>query len=516
VKRKKSDVGMAVGVWRQRDRKAWYVNQGDLLGQGTTAKKSRQAGVRARIVAMKSRNGLGVKDAQENGDVMVPPTEKEPATVPETAKQAGEVRARWAWTEPAVWTERMLTALENGVGGGQWFSLIDKVYAPANLRRAFERVKANGGTAGVDHQTVEMFEAHLEQNLEQITQSLKGGTYRPQPVKRVWIPKPGTKEQRPLGIPTVRDRVVQTALRHVVEPIFERDFAEHSYGFRPKRSAKDALRRVDSLLKAGHHWVVDADLKSYYDTIPHQRLLERVGKKVSDGRVMDLLEGMLRQGVMEGMREWQPEEGTPQGAVISPLLSNVYLNPLDQSAKDSGLEMVRYADDFVILCCSEAEARRALAVVENWTAKAGLTLHPQKTRIVDATQPGGFDFLGYHFEQGQRWPRRKSLGKLRDNLRQKTKRNNGYSLSVIILNVNRTLKGWFQYFQHSRPRTFDFVDGWVRMRLRSILRHRRGGRGRGRGIDHLRWPNAFFAAHGLYSLAVAYAQVRQSSSEVNH
>jgi RNA-directed DNA polymerase len=466
---------------------------------------------------MKSRNGLGAKDAQENGTVNNKPTEEIPAIVPATAKQAGDVRARWAWAEPAVWTEQMLTALENGVKGGQWFSLIDKVYAPANLRRAFERVKANQGAAGVDHQTVEMFEAQLEKNLEQIAQSLKGGTYRPQPVKRVWIPKPGSNEQRPLGIPTVRDRVVQTALRHVVEPIFERDFAEHSYGFRPKRSAKDALRRVDALLDAGHHWVVDADLKSYYDTIPHPPMLKRVRQKIADGSIMMLLEAMLKQGVMETMREqWQPEEGTPQGAVISPLLSNIYLNPLDWHLDNSGLEMVRYADDFVILCRSEAEASRALEVVQNWTAEAGLTLHPQKTRIVDAMQPGGFDFLGYHFEQGQRWPRRKSLRKLQDSLRQKTRRNNGYSLSVIISNVNRTLKGWFPYFQHSRRWTFVMLDGWVRMRLRSVLRHRRGGRGHGRGVDHYRWPNAFFAAHGLFSLTAAHAQRRQSSSEVNH
>jgi len=447
---------------------------------------------------------------------MTRPMEQKPAGVPEAAKQAGEVRARWAWTEPAVWTEPMLAALENGVRGGQWFSLIDKVYAPENLRRAFQRVKANAGAPGVDHQTVEMFETDLNKNVEKISQSLKGGTYRPQPVKRVWISKLGSKEQRPLGIPTVRDRVVQTALRHVVEPIFERDFAEHSYGFRPKKSAKDALRRVDALLKAGCHWVVDADLKSYYDTIPHQPMLERVGEKVSDSRVMNLVEAMLKQGVMEQMREWESVQGTPQGAVISPLLSNIYLNPLDQQMKTSGMEMVRYADDFVILCPTEAEAKRALEQVQQWTAAAGLTLHPEKTQIVDATQPGGFDFLGYHFEQGQRWPRRKSLRKLRDSIRQKTKRNNGHSLSVIILSVNRTLKGWFQYFQHSRRFTFVILDGWVRMRLRSILRHRHGGRGRGLGLDHRCWPNAFFVEHGLYSLTAAHAQVCQSSSEVNH
>ena len=475
-----------------------------------------RAGVRVRIVAMKSRNGLGAKAAQESGNGMTRPTEQTPAVVPETAKQVGDIHARWAWVEPTVWTDRMLTALENGVRGGQWFSLIDKVYARGNLRRAFERVKAKAGAPGVDHQTVEMFESHLEENLDKIEQSLKGGAYRPQPVKRVWIPKAGSKEQRPLGIPTVRDRVVQTAVRHVLEPIFERDFAEHSYGFRPKRSAKDALRRVEALLKIGYHWVVDADLKSYYDTIPHQPMLERVGEKVSDSRVMNLIEAMLKQGVMETMREWQPEEGTPQGAVISPLLSNIYLNPLDHQMQTSGEEMVRYADDFIILCRSEAEAIRSLQQVQQWTDNAGLTLHPHKTRIVDATQPGGFDFLGYHFEQGRRRPRQKSLQKVKDSIRQKTRRNNGHSLSVIISKLNRTMKGWFEYFKHSHRYTFMALDGWIRMRLRSILRHRQGGRGRGRGMDHRRWPNAFFVTHGLFSLTAAHAQVCQSSSEVNH
>lgn len=439
------------------------------------------------------------------------PAEAEPATVPEGAKQAGEVRARWAWAEPAVWTERMLTALENGVQGGQWFSLIDKVYAPATLRRAFERVKSNAGAAGVDHQTVEMFEARLEENLEQLARSLRDGSYRPQAIKRVWIPKPGTPEQRPLGIPTVRDRVVQTAMRWVLEPIFERDFAEHSYGFRPKKGTKLALRRVDALLKAGFQWVVDADLKSYFDTIPHRPMVEQVGVKVSDGRLKDLIEAMLKQGVMETIREWQPEAGTPQGAVLSPLLSNIYLNPLDQAMQRQGIEMVRYADDFVILCQSRAEAERALAQVQQWTAAAGLRLHPHKTRIVDAQQPGGFDFLGYHFERGSRWPRRKSLGKLKATLRATTKRTHGGSMTVIIADVNRTLKGWFGYFKHSHPPTFRTVDSWVRMRLRSILRRRNGGQGCGRGRDHQRWPNTFFAAHGLFSLARAHVQERQSS-----
>jgi RNA-directed DNA polymerase len=436
--------------------------------------------------------------------------ETKPTTVPE-AKQVGEVRARWAWTEPRVWTERMLTALEEGVKGGIWFSLIDKVYKPGNLRAAFAQVKANQGAAGVDHQTIEMYEANLETNLGKVAQQLTDGSYRPQAVRRQWIAKPGSSEKRPLGIPTVRDRVVETALRNVMEPIFERDFAEHSYGFRPRRGCKDALRRVDHLLKAGNTWVVDADLQSYFDKIPKQKLLGRVAEKVADSRVLELVEAMLQQEVMEGLEHWTPEAGTPQGAVISPLLSNIYLDPLDQEMAHSGYEMVRYADDFVILCGSEAEARAALAKVQEWTAPAGLRLHPEKTRIVDATQRGGFDFLGYHFERGYRWPRRKSEAKLKATIRSKTRRTHGHSLRTTIETVNQTLTGWFGYFKHSHKTAFPPLDKWIRMRLRSILRHRRKRKGRARGTDNLRWPNAYFAAQGLLSLSAARTQLCQSS-----
>jgi RNA-directed DNA polymerase len=438
-------------------------------------------------------------------------TEAKLATVSERAKQAGEIRARWAWVEPEVWTERMLAALEQGVKGGKWFSLMDKVYAPESLRKAFQQVKANGGVAGVDHQTIEMFERQLEQNLQTLSGSLKDGSYRPQAVRRAWIPKLGGKEKRPLGIPTVRDRVAQAALRAVIEPIFERDFANHSYGFRPNRGCKDALRRVDSLLKAGYKWVVDADLKSYFDTIPHSALKQRVAEKVSDGKVLQLVDAFLTAQIMETAERWTPEEGTPQGAVVSPLLSNIYLDPLDHKMMEKGIEMVRYADDFVILCRGQAEAKQALEHVQEWTAQAGLRLHPQKTRIVDAGEAGGFDFLGYHFERGLRWPRAKSLRKFKDTVRAKTQRRNGHSLEEIIVDLNRTLKGWFEYFKHSHKSTFPRLDQWVRMRLRSILRRRHHRRGQGRGWDHLRWPKAFFAEHGLFSLTAAHAQARQSS-----
>ena len=439
--------------------------------------------------------------------------ETQPATVSRRAgaKQAGEVHARWAWTEPAVWTDRMLTALERGIKGGVWFSLIDKVYSLPNLRASFARVKANGGAAGCDHQTIAMYEADLETNLQDLSDQLRSGVYRPWRIRRVYIPKPGSRARRPLGIPTVRDRTVQTALRNVMEPIFERGFAEHSYGFRPNRGCKDALRRVDALLKAGYTHVVDADLKSYFDTIPHQPLMERVRHKVADGRVLQLLEAFLTQGVLEGLETWTPTSGSPQGAVISPLLSNAYLDPLDQLLAEQNVEMVRYADDFVILCRSAADARDALERVQQWTARSGLTLHPEKTRIVDANLEG-FEFLGYHFERGKRWPRDKSIKKLRDAIRAKTPRKHGHSLRVIIANVNWTTRGWFEYFKHaSYVNTFRGLDGWIRRRLRRILlkRHKKH-RHNGLGNAHHRWPNAFFAEQGLFSMEAAHVRLRQS------
>src|SRR6516165_4555034 len=300
-------------------------------------------------------------------------------------------------------------------------------------------------------------------------------------------------------------------MRMVIEPIFEHDFAEHSYGFRPNRGCKDALRRVDELLKSGYTTIVDADLKSYFDTIPHDRLMALIGQKVSDGRVLSLIEAFLKQGVLDGLREWTPETGSPQGAVISPLLSNIYLNPLDHLMAQAGLEMVRYADDFVILCRSPEEAARALAKVQEWTAQAGLTLHPTKTRIVNV-QEDGFDFLGYRFIRDKKYPRTKSMQKIKDSIRAKTKRNNGTSLQAIIVSLNPILRGWFGYFKHSYKTTFTSLDKWVRGRLRSILRKRQRKRGRGRGSDHQRWPNAFFAAQGLYSLQAAHASACQSSS----
>jgi len=443
--------------------------------------------------------------------VMDTSKEQTPPKLAEKPQEGGEIRSRWEWVEPAVWTERMLAALETGVKGGKWFRLIDKVWAEKNLGRALEKAVENGGSAGIDRQSVREMERHKEKEIGDLQRELREQKYRPQAVKRVWIEKLGSKEKRPLGVPAVRDRIVQGALRHVIEPIFEREFAPQSYGFRPGRGCKAALRRVDELLKSGHNWVVDADLKSYFDTIPQGRLMERVGQKIADGRVLALLETMLKSGVMDAFEGWQPtESGTPQGAVISPLLSNVYLDPLDWLMAHGGYEMVRYADDFVILCQSESQAQAALEKVREWVGQEGLILHPEKTRIVDASQPGGFDFLGYHFERGMKWPRKKSMDRFKDTVRQKTRRHQGRSMERICKDLNRTLRGWFEYFKHSKATAFETVDGYIRGRLRSILRRRMHRQGKGNGRDHQKWPNAYFTAMGLFSLRQAHRAACQS------
>lgn len=438
--------------------------------------------------------------------------ETKPAAVLETTKQAGGVRSRWLWTEPSVWTERMLTALEEGVKGGRWFSLIDKMSRESTLGIAFGKVKANGGAAGVDHQTTEMFAVNLAENIKRLSVELRQGTYRPLAVKRVWIPKPGKRnEKRPLGIPAVRDRIVQTAMRMVMEPIFEKDFAENSFGFRTGRGCKDALRLVESLLKQGFIWIVDADLKSFFDMINHQILIKRLEEKISDGRILELIDAYLHQDVLETAKLWTPEMGTPQGAVISPLLSNIYLDPLDHLMKNAGFEMVRYADDFVILCRSESEAQRGLEICSKWVETVSLKLHPEKTGIVEVTETTGFNFLGYHFMQNRKWPSPKSKKKFRDKIRPLTKRTNGNCMPCIIAKINRIIRGWFEYFKHSYKPTFQQLDGWIRMRLRSILRKRRKRKGAGRGFDHIRWPNAYFARLGLFSMETARALACQSS-----
>ena len=424
------------------------------------------------------------------------------------AKQDTEARE---WVVASIWTKRMLAALGNGVKGGKWFSLIDKVTRLKTLEIAWQKVARNKGAAGVDGQSVRRFGHKAAQYLEELSQDLTAGTYRPQPVKRVEIPK-GPGKTRPLGIPAVKDRIVQTALKMVIEPIFEHEFVESSYGFRPGRGCKDALRDVDHLIKQGYTHVVDADMASYFDTIPHDRLMALVEQRISDGRILDLIRGYLDQDVISGMQRWTPVSGTPQGAVISPLLANLYLHPLDCLMRAKCYRMVRYADDFVVMCSSPETAQSALAEISAWVSENGLTLHPDKTHIGDCTIPGqGFEFLGYRFEAGNRWVRRKSLNALRDRIRSKTRRSRGDSMVRIIESLNPMLRGWFGYFKHANPYVFRSLDGFIRRRLRAIRRkqQKRPGMGRCRA-DHQRWPNAYFAELGLFTMTEARALASQS------
>lgn len=424
--------------------------------------------------------------------------------------EAGSDR-EWSWAEASVWTERMVSALVNGVKGGRWFSLIDKVCAPKTLALAWAKVRANRGAAGVDGQSIDRFAARSEDYLAELAEALRTGRYRPQAIRRADIPK-GDGKTRSLGIPTVKDRIVQQAMKLVIEPIFEATFLPSSYGFRPGRSAKDALREVDRLIGEGCTFVVDADLKSYFDTIPHDRLMELVAARISDGRILALIESWLAQEVLYEMRSWTPTAGTPQGAVISPLLSNLYLHPLDELMRQKGYHMVRYADDFVVLCRTREEADAALAEIRRWVEAHGLSLHPDKTHRGDCRNPGeGFDFLGYRFEAGDRWVRKSSLNRFKDKVREKTKRTRGDSLACVVADLNPMLKGWFGYFKHAHRWTFERMDGFVRRRLRALLRKQEKRPGFGRCLnDQKRWTNDYFAEAGLFALHTAWLAARDS------
>lgn len=441
-------------------------------------------------------------------------TDQEPSRV-RKLQQDGEIKARWEWVEQAVWSERMLKALETGVRGGKWHSLYDKVYGLSNLKAAWKQVKANRGGGGVDKVSIADFDKDADVRLERLSEALRTNAYKPEPVRRTYIPKPGSSEKRPLGIPTVIDRIVQTAVRNVIEPIFENEFDPCSYGFRPNLGCQNALGAIERLLAAGYEHVVDVDVRKYFDSIPHQGLMNEVAKRIADGRVLDLIEAYLHQGVLEEMKLWMPEQGTPQGAVISPLLANVYLHPVDTAMRQAGFTLVRYADDMVVLCRTREEAEAALVKLGELLEARGLQLHPDKTRIAHLMERPGFQFLGYVYYDKYRDPRPSSQDKLRASLRAKTKRNNGNSFKDIISDLNASLRGWYNYFKFCSANSWAWskIDEWVRFRLRAILdKRRKGGRSnnRGRGYAHFRWPNAYFTEHGLFSLVSAVKLVRQS------
>ena len=443
-------------------------------------------------------------------------------TASEAIHSTDTMPEQWEWVERSVWTDNMLNALETRGEERKWYSLMDKVYDPSNLHMAYKKVMSNKGAAGIDGIDLKRYTRKLDHNQDVLHRELRLGSYRPKAVKRVYIDKAGSHQKRPLGIPCVRDRIAQTALKHVIEPIFENIFKNCSYGFRPGRSCKDALREMDKLLEKGYCHVVDADIEGFFDHIDHQIMMDRVEELIADRSVLKLIKHFLKQNVMDGMKVWVPQEGTPQGAVISPLLANLYLNSLDDVLQEKGHHVIRYADDFVILSRSQSKAEEALDIVGNWMEQNHLKLHPGKTHVVDMSISGSeFTFLGYRYsrhtnKRGQttlhRFVACKSLGKIRAVVKEKTPRKHGCSLEVIIADVNRSLRGWFVYFQHASKLDHVGLDGYVRRRLRRILR-KRAKRYQSNGAnrqDHKRWPNSFFEAHGYYSLVTAHDAAVQS------
>lgn len=354
--------------------------------------------------------------------------------------------------------------------GRKWYSLIDKIWAKPNLEEAFKEVKRNRGAAGIDQMTLKAFESKLEHHLEVLEQALKSKTYRPKPVRRVYIPKAdGT--QRPLGIPTVGDRVVQAAAKRILEPIFEAKFMDCSYGFRPGRSAHMALEKIRQDLESGFRYVIDADLKSYFDTIPHEKLIGMVKETVVDGSVLELLKKFLKAGVLEDGSFQINEHGTPQGGVISPLLANIYLHPLDERMSERGHRLTRYADDFVICCKTQKGAERVLkSVVRLLEREMGLTVHPEKTKIVNSKRES-FVFLGHEFKPGKRMtPSAKAMTEFKERVKTITRRNQTVDVKRLVKKVlNPYLRGWGRYFGTGDVRNrFRDLDAWIRRRLRSV------------------------------------------------
>lgn len=365
---------------------------------------------------------------------------------------------------------RNLRAVEKKEKKRKWYSLIDKIWSIPNLEQAFREVKKNRGSHGIDKVTIKDYEIKLEHNLRVLQQSLKDKTYRTRPVRRVYIPKAdGT--QRPLGIPTVQDRIVQSAVKQKLEPIFEEKFLDCSYGFRPNRSAHMAIEKIRKDLMDGFTFVIDADIKTYFDSIPHEKLIELIKEEVVDSSVLSLLLQFLKSGIFENGVVHESKHGSPQGGVISPLLANIYLHPLDELMTTRGHRLTRYADDFVICCKSRKGAERVLQSIKKLLEKElGLTVHPDKTRIVDNMEES-FTFLGYTFKQAY-WhkPSDKAIKKFKDKVRKATSKNQTVNMAEFIKHkVNPIIRGWGRYYGIGfSAKIFKELDSWIRRRLRMV------------------------------------------------
>ncbi|SPE32640.1 Prophage lambdaSa1 transcriptase/maturase family protein [Acidobacteriia bacterium SbA2] len=424
---------------------------------------------------------------------------------------------------------RRLADWINPTGAKKVHSLIDKVYKRKNVEMAWDRVEANRGSGGVDGQSLEAFGQQLGSELNRLQTELKEEAYQPQPVRQAQIPKAGKPgEYRMLGIPTIYDRVCQQALLNRLEPIFEPVFDDANFGYRRGRSTKDALRKVWKEIESGGEWIVDADLKDFFGSVDHEKLLTLVAQRVADGRVLRLIKAMLKAGSYGQGRLFPSERGTPQGGVVSPLLSNILLTPFDREMRRRGYRLTRYADDWVITCKSVAEARAAVAAALRILKQLGVVLHPQKTRIVHVQH--GFEFLGYKIKRGKAlrlpaskirsqarsgalyaYPREKSICRFKDQVRQRTKRRVPLRTRELIAELNPVLRGWGEYCKRAHVRKlFHQLDGWVRRRIWS----HRFQRWRNGGWKQL--PNAkLYGEYGLVNLVElipSIASARKQSS----
>jgi len=404
-------------------------------------------------------------------------------------------------------------------------SLIDKVYHPTNLRLAWEKVRENRGAGGVDQISIEAFQENGQEELRNLHEELKVSTYKPLPVRRVYIPKRGKpQEKRPLGIPAIRDRVCQQALKNRLEPIYEPTFNDCSYGYRPGRSPHDALRKIWKELMQGCCWIVDADLKDYFGSVPHEKLIDLVAEKVSDGRVLRLIRQMLESGYVESGKHLPTPQGTPQGGVISPLLSNIYLTPFDNELTKRGYRLTRYCDDWVILCQTRKKAEEALQVAKEILSTMELTVHPEKTRISHIS--AGFEFLGYKIRRGRgtklpnhkikkkfnpmniyAYPTQKSIERFMDQIRSKTKRKVPLTLQEIVNEINPVIRGWGNYYRKAHVRKlFSRLRNWI---LRRIWAHQKK---RWRNTGWKAYPEkVLYERYGLVNLIRLIPDIGQRS-----